>query len=192
MTADYYGTTGKLIRAAHYVPHLKGSWRTLPSMDWNRYRFISTWHLDAPPDVVYRALKVTDDYPLWWPEVRRVRRIDDQRAEMVVRSLLPYDLTFIAEEARQDQQAGVLEATMSGDLDGFSRWTLSADTEADGDGDGTRAVFEEEVVARKALLRRSAVLARPAFRANHALMMRHGRQGLRVYLAGYRAASRPR
>jgi hypothetical protein len=29
-------------------------------------------------------------------------------------------------------------------------------------------------------------VARPAFVANHALMMRHGRRGLRAYLAGLR------
>ena len=50
------------------------------------------------------------------------------------------------------------------------------------------AVFEEEVTATKALLRYLAPVARPAFRANHTLMMRHGQAGLRVYLAGYAAA----
>lgn len=154
-------------------------------MDWNHYRFVSTWDLDAPAHDVYLALKDTGDYPLWWPEVRRVRAIDEGISEMVIRSLLPYDLSFIARESRQDPQAGVLEAVMSGDLEGFSRWTVS------GDGDRTRAVFEEDVVARKPVLRRLAVPARPAFRANHALMMRHGHRGLRTYLAGFRAATRP-
>ena len=130
-------------------------------------------------------LRDSGDYPRWWPEVRLVRRIDDRRTEMVIRSVLPYELRFVAQQERQDPAAGVLEVSMSGDLEGFSRWTLSAS------GDGTRAVFEEDVVARKALLRRLAVVARPAFRANHALMMRHGKQGLRAYIAGYRAASRP-
>ena len=154
-------------------------------MDWNHYRFLSTWDLDAPADDVYLVLKDTAQYPLWWPEVRRVRAIDDRTSEMVIRSLLPYDLSFIARESRQDPRAGVLEAVMSGDLEGFSRWTIS------GDGDRTRAMFEEDVVACKALLRRLALLARPAFRANHTLMMRHGRSGLRTYLAGFRAATQP-
>jgi uncharacterized protein YndB with AHSA1/START domain len=153
--------------------------------DFNHYRFVSTWELDAPPDVVYSVLQNTEDYPKWWPEVRRVRRIDDRRAEMAVRSLLPYDLVFVTEESRQDPEARVLEAAMAGDLGGFSRWTLAPA------GLGTRAVFEEDVIAHKALLRRLALVARPAFRANHTLMMRHGREGLRTYLAGYRAATRP-
>ncbi len=51
---------------------------------------------------------------------------------------------------------------------------------------GTIATFEEEVIARKESLRRLAVVARPFFKWNHAVMMRHGRRGLGVYLAGYR------
>jgi hypothetical protein len=33
------------------------------------------------------------------------------------------------------------------------------------------------------------MMARPLFRANHAVMMRHGRERLGVYLAGYRGGS---
>ena len=49
-----------------------------------------------------------------------------------------------------------------------------------------------EVLARKALLRRFGAVARPAFKANHTLMMRHGERGLATYLAGVRAGRRPR
>ena len=153
-------------------------------MDWNHYRFVSTWRLGASPADVYQVLHDTESYPLWWPEVRAVRRLDERRSELVVRSVLPYDLVFVTEEARQDPAAGVLEARMSGDLEGFSRWTITPT------GDGTRAVFEEQVDARKELLRKLALVARPAFRANHALMMHHGRRGLGVYLAGYQAGAR--
>jgi hypothetical protein len=73
--------------------------------------------------------------------------------------------------------ARVLEATLSGDLDGFSRWTITA---VDG---GTVAVFEEEVETTKRALRLLAPVARPAFRANHWLMMRHGQAGLQARLS---------
>ena len=152
-------------------------------MDWNHYRFVSVWDLDAPPEAVHRVLSDIDSYPLWWPEVRQVNRIDDNSVQIVVRSLLPYDLVFAANQSRPDPGGCVLETAMHGDLDGFSRWTLSARPA------GTRAVFEEDVVARKSLLRRLAVIARPLFRANHAVMMRHGREQLGVYLAGYRAGA---
>ena len=94
--------------------------------------------------------------------------------------MLPYNLVFESIQDRRDPDEGVLEARLVGDLDGFSRWTnplIAIVT----------AVFEEEVTATKALLRYLAPVARPAFRANHTLMMQHGQAGLRVYLAGYTA-----
>jgi hypothetical protein len=77
-----------------------------------------------------------------------------------------------------DVDGGLLEANLIGDLEGFSRWTITPD------GAGATAVFDEDVVATKRLLRVLAPVARPGFRANHWLMMRHGEAGLRVYLAG--------
>jgi hypothetical protein len=152
-------------------------------MSLHHYRFRSVWPVDATPDEAYRALREVDDYPAWWPEVRRVTRVDDATYDMVCRSTLPYDLVFRTVQSRQDAAAGVLEARLTGDLEGFSRWTITA---ADR---GATLVFEEEVEARKALLRRLGAVARPAFVANHSLMMRHGRQGLRAYLAGFRRGS---
>jgi uncharacterized protein YndB with AHSA1/START domain len=152
-------------------------------MDPNFYRFQNVWRLRFTPEEVYRALEDIGGYPRWWPEVRAVDRIDDDTVRIVARSSLPYSLIFEATDSRQDDQAGVLEARMRGDLEGFSRWTLRHE------GDGTHATFEEEVITRKKSLRRLAVVARPFFRLNHSLMMRNGRRGLRVYLAGYRAGS---
>jgi len=151
--------------------------------DLNHYRFVNVWHLKYRPEEVYRVLEDIGGYPRWWPEVRRVDRIDDSTVRIVARSVLPYSLTFQATDSRQDERAGILEIAMRGDLDGFSRWTIEPERA------GTLATFEEEVIARKESLRRLALLARPFFRWNHALMMRHGRRGLAVYLAGYRAGA---
>ncbi len=149
-------------------------------MDSNFYVFRSAWSLDAPVEDVYVALAELVAYPSWWPEVRTVREVSPGRSELVCRSLLPYDLVFSSRQTRRDRGAGVLEAALDGDLDGFSRWTISATP------DGSLAVFDEEVTAQKALLRRLGRVARPAFEANHTLMMRHGRRGLRTFLAGMR------
>jgi len=130
------------------------------------------------------VLEDVGGYPRWWPKVRRVDRIDDSSVRIVARSVLPYTLTFQATESRQDERAGVLEIAMRGDLDGFSRWTIESERA------GTRATFEEEVIARKKSLRRLAWVARPFFRWNHTLMMRHGRRGLGVFLAGFRAGAK--
>ena len=144
----------------------------------HRYRFLSVWDLPAPPARVYGVLADPRTYPAWWPEIREVRQLDEHSGVMRFRSLLPFELAVVAHETRQDPAAGVLEARLTGDLDGLTRWTVT------GRGDGTAvAVFFEDVRVRKPLLRRLAVPGRPAFRANHALMMLHGRAGLAHYLS---------
>ena len=150
------------------------------TVDVHRYSFRSAWSVPAAPDAVYRALREVEDYPQWWPQVRDAVQVADGIFDLVVRSTLPYDLAFRSTRAREDPAHRVLEADMTGDLEGFSRWTVTA---SDG---GASAVFEEEVVACKPLLRRLALVARPGFVANHAVMMRAGRLGLRAYVAGRR------
>ncbi|MGW4893385.1 SRPBCC family protein [Kitasatospora sp. NPDC004240] len=147
-------------------------------MDPNHYRFRSVWRLPAPPGAVYAALADVTGYPRWWPEIRAARRLDEASGEVVVRALLPYRLVFTLHQSRRDPAAGVLEVEMRGDLAGWSRWTVA------GDGAGTRALFEEDCRPGKPLMRRLAWPAHPVFRANHALMMRRGRRGLRAHLAG--------
>lgn len=140
-------------------------------MDWTRYRFRSLWSLPAKPAVVYDALERAEDYPRWWPQVREVRRLDDTTGVITIRAVLPYDLVFTAHEVRRDPAAGVLEIAMDGDLDGWARWTITAD------GDGSLARYDQFTEVNKPLLRRFAVPGRPVFLANHRLMMRAGRRG---------------
>ncbi|QDY75899.1 SRPBCC family protein [Streptomyces qinzhouensis] len=145
-------------------------------MDRFRYRFRSVWDLDAPPGSVLAVLARPADYPRWWPQVREVTLLGEDRGTVRVRSLLPYELNLGVRAVRSDLAAGVLEITMYGDLDGRARWTVTAH------GRGSRAVYEQEVEVRRPLLRRLTGPARPLLRANHALMMRSGRRGLTAYL----------
>ncbi|MGC4981848.1 MULTISPECIES: SRPBCC family protein [unclassified Streptomyces] len=145
-------------------------------MDWTHYRFHTVWELPAPPADVYTVLEQAETYPRWWPQVREVTPVDEHSAVIRIRSVLPYDITITAHEARRDPAAGVLEMGMSGDLDGWARWTLDAA------GPGTRARYDQNVHVTTPLLRRLAVPGRPFFRANHALMMRAGRRGLEAHL----------
>jgi ribosome-associated toxin RatA of RatAB toxin-antitoxin module len=154
----------------------------VPSL--NHYRFSSTWEIDAEPAEVFDVLADIEGYPAWWPEIREARRVDDDSVRVRARSLLPYNLDFTTRRVLQDPDTGVLEAHMGGDLEGFSRWSIRPRP------GGSRLLFEEEVVTNKALLNRLAFVARPAFKANHTLMIRHGRSGLRTYLAGYRRGRR--
>lgn len=151
-------------------------------MSRHSYSFRSEWHLAAPASTVYEVLERLPDYPAWWPEVREVTPAGPEAYALVVRSTLPYSLRFLTTQGRRDPEQRVLEARMTGDLEGFSRWTIHETPT------GAVAVFEEDVEANKALLRRLAAVARPAFRYNHMVMMRHGERGLRTYLAGYHAA----
>src|SRR5688500_14966914 len=102
-------------------------------MDWTYYRFRSLWVLGAPAGDVYDVLADAENYPRWWPQVREVTRIDDRTGIIRIRSLLPYDLVFTAREVRRDRATGVLEIAMTGDVDGWARWTLTPH------GSGTRA-----------------------------------------------------
>jgi hypothetical protein len=145
-------------------------------MDWTHYRFRSLWPLPAESAAVYQALERVEDYPGWWPQVRTVSRLNDTTGVITIRSVLPYDMTFTARETRRDPAAGVLEIAMTGDIEGWSRWTITAD------GTGTLARYDQVVDVNKPLLRRLAVPGRPLFRANHRLMMRAGRRGLLRHL----------
>lgn len=169
-------------RAPHDGPPVQTGAMDHSRLDrWNRYRFRSVWDLDAPPARVYCALERTGDYPRWWPQVRAVEQIDGHSGTLHIRSVLPYELRMTATELLRDPRRGLLEAALHGDVEGWARWTVRARRGAGGR--GTRVLYEQEVEVCSPLLRRLAVPARPAFRLNHALMMRAGRHALAARLA---------
>jgi uncharacterized protein YndB with AHSA1/START domain len=140
------------------------------------YVFRSEWRLPAAPDRVYAVLADVETYPRWWPQVRAARRIDDVSGELTCRSLLPYDVVFVMHRELEDPDRFVLRARMEGDLSGSSQWTLRPD------GDGSIAVFDEDVAVGNGMLRAAGRLFRPALKFNHDLMMRAGEKGLRRHL----------
>ncbi|BFV56790.1 SRPBCC family protein [Kitasatospora sp. CMC57] len=145
-------------------------------MDANHYRLTSVWQLPAEPLGVYRILRDVEHYPRWWRQVRSVHRLTDHSGELVIRSALPYRIRLTVTEREQDTVALTLAAELTGDLVGWSRWTVHPEVT------GSRVVFQEEVRPAKALMRRLAPVARPLFLANHAAMMRSGERGLRRLL----------
>jgi hypothetical protein len=144
----------------------------------SRYRFRNTWLLAAAPSVVFGAVVDLATYPDWWSDVRSVSQIDDGTAELICRAALPYQLVLRMHRIEQNERAGRLRVELSGDLEGCLAGLVL------GSGGGTRLEITQEVVARKPLLRRLDPVARPLFRANHALMMRRGHRGLRTHLDG--------
>jgi Polyketide cyclase / dehydrase and lipid transport len=143
----------------------------------DHYRFRSEWRIAADPDRVYATLADVASYPSWWPQVHSARKLDDVSGELRCRSLLPYDLVFVARREVEDAKGRILRATLDGDLTGSSEWRVTPD------GAGTLAVFDEDVVVRKALIRLAGPVARPALRFNHNRMMRGGERGLRHHLS---------
>jgi len=141
-----------------------------------RYVFRSTWRLDADADAVYAALADVEGYPTWWPQVRGGRRLDETSGEIVCRSLLPYDLSFTAHRVIEDPVTRVLRATLSGDLNGTSEWTITASRS------GAVAVFDEDVTVGNGMIKAAGIAARPVLKFNHDLMMRAGERGLRRHL----------
>ncbi len=147
-------------------------------MSLNDYRFRNVWAVRATAGRVFDALVDLDSYPAWWPDIRAVNRVDDDTAELVCRSTLPYVLTFRLHRAEEDAGKGRMRVDMTGDLEGYVQGVVAARTQ------GAVLAISQRVVVNKPLLRALAPVARPVFRANHALMMWRGQRGFRAYLTG--------
>jgi len=143
------------------------------------YRFRSVWTLRAPAaSAVFDVITDPGTYPLWWPDIHGVGRVDDDTAEVICRSLLPYALTFRMHRREQDLAAGRMLIGLTGDLEGVTRGRILPG------GPGLRLEISQDVVVNKWLLRTLSPVARPVFRANHAVMMWRGQLGLRRFLKG--------
>jgi len=147
------------------------------------YVFKSIWSINASLADLYEVLADVRTYPEWWPEIRTVEDLGDGRFQMMARSLLPYELRFVSQERVENRRPTVIDARLTGDLEGFARWTIEPM------GDGCRLIYDQEVDTHKTLLNALAPVARPGFRVNHTLMMKHGQAGLRTYMAGYGRAA---
>ena len=134
------------------------------------------WHLAAPLERVFAALADVEGYELWWPQVRRMHRLDADTGRVLIRSLLPYTLDLVLTRSVQDEARGVLRVEIDGDLRGWCAWQLTDE------GAGTRADFSQEVEVTPPVLQRAPFAVRPLLRGNHAHMMRSGERGLRTYL----------
>jgi hypothetical protein len=143
----------------------------------HEYRFRDVWSVEVAAARLFGALVDLASYPAWWPDVRSVRRVDDETAELTCRATLPFALVFRLHRAVQDERAGRLRVNMTGDLEGYCEGLVAAHQP-----DSARLEISQRVVVNKTLLRRLAPVARPLFRANHAAMMRRGQHGLRGYL----------
>jgi hypothetical protein len=139
------------------------------------YRFHHVWHLDAAAARVFGVLADVERYAVWWPQVRRIERIDEDSGRAMIRSFLPYTLDLVLRRETENPDTGVLRVGVSGDLEGWCQWQVEP-------GDSARAVFDQVAVVTPRLLARTSPVSAPLLRANHAWMMRGGRLGLAAYL----------
>jgi hypothetical protein len=134
-----------------------------------RYVFRHRSWVAAAPEAVHAVLVDLEHYPSWWPQVRAVASLGPDRAVVVCRSVLPYDLELVLDAVSRDP--GHLEVALSGPIDGFARWSLV------GAGGGTRLEYVQRVTAL-GRLGWASYLLKPVLRWNHAVMMRGFDRGL--------------
>lgn len=146
------------------------------------YRLISTWRLEAPLQQVFDAVSDSLRWPQWWPGADRVEETaggDDTGIgclrRYVWKGKLPYRLSFTACVTRIEAPR-LLEATVTGDLEGTGSWTFS-------DSDGVTTVRHEWYVrTTRHWMNAAAPVSRMLFEANHHALMREGARRLALLL----------
>src|SRR5262245_30283047 len=101
-------------------------------MELTRYRFLTTWRLDAPLDEVYEAIHGLERWREWWRGVESVQKLgagpNGDGVGSVYRqrwrSVLPYAIEFDVETTRVEPLAA-LEGRASGGLEGTGRWAFA-------------------------------------------------------------------
>ncbi len=155
------------------------------------FHLVSEWYLAASPEAVWAVLQSPQDWPQWWPHIRRVQTlvsggVDDEGALRRTwwTSRLPYGFV-IDFTTRVAAKPKLLVVEASGDLQGMGRWELTPIPV------GTRVRYTWEVFPHKAWMRWLSPLLAPLFAWNHHAVMRDGAAGmarrLGVELIDYRA-----
>jgi uncharacterized protein YndB with AHSA1/START domain len=142
------------------------------------YRFVTHWHIEAPLHRVYDAISDSLAWPRWWRGAEHVEEHVGGDADGIGsirrytwKSRLPYRLTFDAHATRIEPMS-VLEAVVTGDLQGTGRWLFSRT------GDIVTVRYEWYVATTKRWMNLLAPVARCAFKSNHDFLMQRGAEGL--------------
>lgn len=151
-------------------------------MQLRRFRFSSSFTLEAPRERVHDVLVDLEFYSDWWPQVRGVGKLDDDRALVVCRSALPYDLEL--ELTARSRALDVLEVAIDGPIRGWARYHLDEVPPTAAGPGATSLRFEQEVCAEARMMVLASYVAKPLLVWNHHRMMRGAEQGLRARLEG--------
>jgi hypothetical protein len=144
-----------------------------------RYRFLTTWALDAPIEDVWKAIYETERWPEWWRGVKVAEQVrggkgpDDGVGSIhryVWRSRLPYEIEFRMTTTRVERPH-LLEGDADGNLRGNGRWRLWS-------GQGTAVTYEWDVETTIPWMNVFAPIGRPVFHWSHDVVMRRGGRGV--------------
>jgi uncharacterized protein YndB with AHSA1/START domain len=142
------------------------------------YRLLTTWRFAAPLQQVFDLIFDSLQWPAWWPGADHVEQFeagDDNGIgsirHYVWKGKLPYRLRFNARATRIEPMQ-ILEANVSGDLEGRGRWTFSHDSGI------TTVQYEWDVHTTRRWMNLAAPVARAAFTGNHHALMQNGAEGL--------------
>lgn len=169
------------------------------------YRLVATWRFASPLQPVFDAIFDSLQWPAWWPGADAVEQRFDGDADGVGsvrhytwKGKLPYRLRFDA-QATRIVPPELLEASISGDLEGMGRWTFSHQAGI------TTVHYEWHVRTTRLWMNIAAPAARNLFSSNHHALMQQGAEALsrrldtRLIEAAYRelpiapgAASQPK
>ena len=154
----------------------------------SRYRFLTTWVLDAPREDVWEAIYDIERWPEWWRGVDAVEKLADGDADGTGtvyrhrwRSILPYTVGFEMTTTRIERPF-LVEGHARGELEGVGRWRLY-------EGDGTAVTYEWAVETTRPWMNMLAPVGRPVFVWSHNVVMRWGGEGLARLLGARLLAS---
>jgi len=150
------------------------------------YRFVTVWRLDAPVARVFDAIDAIEEWPSWWPSVRRVERIESGDGEGIgalfrttFQGRLPYQLRFDLRTRRRVRPTSLV-GDAAGELEGVGEWTLWEEEGAT----AVRYVWAIRTTAAWMNLLAPLPFVDAIFRLNHHAVMRDGLAGIRKRLGG--------
>ncbi len=143
-----------------------------------RYRFLTTWLLEAGRQDCWDVLEDVQRWPVWWTGVQSAEEVapgDPRRVGSVHRvrwrAHVAYsvEFDFRVEEVREP---ALMSGRSSGGLEGAGTWRLM---EQDG---VTAVIYDWDVRTTRAWMNALAPVARPLFTRSHDRVMRQGGEGL--------------
>lgn len=133
-----------------------------------------SWGFDVGVDELWERLTAVDEYPTWWPWLRRFDAdggfATDSRWDCVVAPPLPYVVRFSI-ELDQVEPRSFASATVQGDIRGHAELRIEPDRSG-----RSRARLTSSLAPADPLLRRVASVASPLVQWGHDWVLDQGRR----------------